>query len=195
MMLRIPFSTTLLAAVVLALVALAARAEDNRPPTGFTALFTGKDLTGWKADSAGHWKAENGMLIFDGKGQDVASEQSFGDFILLIDWKLAERGNSGIFLRGGPQVEIWDPARWWKFGSGGIYPEHHKPLKDADKPIGEWNHFEIKVVKNAVTVRLNDELVLNAYECKFRTPTGPLRLQAHGTPLWFKNIYIKELKD
>jgi type 1 glutamine amidotransferase len=48
-------------------------------------------------------------------------------------------------------------------------------------------------VKNAVTVRLNGELVLDRYECKFASSTGPQRLQAHGTPLWFKNIYIKEL--
>ena len=174
---------------------VAGEPKDNVPPAGFNALFNGKDLEGWTENGKAptHWKAEDGVLVFDGKGRDIATAESFGDFILLIDWKLGERGNSGVFLRGGPQVEIWDPARWWKFGSGGIYPEQHKPLKDADKPIGEWNRFEIKVVKNAVTVTLNGVLTLDAYECKFSKPSGPMRLQAHGTPLWFKNIYIKPL--
>ena len=70
----------------------------------------------------------------------------------------------------------------------------HKPLKVADKPAGEWNHFEIKLEKGLVTVHLNGELVLDKFECKFRKPTGPLVLQHHGTPLWFKNIYLKDLK-
>ena len=175
----------------LALFSTTAAAEDNQPPAGFTALFNGQDMTGWKADPEGHWKAESGVIVYDGKATNLVSEKSFGDFILLIDWKVEKGGNSGIFLRGGPQVEIWDNQ---SMGSGGIYPQHHKPLKVADKPAGQWNHFEIKLEKGFVTVRLNGELVLDKFECKFSKPVGPLVLQHHGTPLWFKNIYIKELK-
>jgi hypothetical protein len=116
-------------AVVAAMVAAtavqsnrAAAAEDNQPPEGFTALFNGKDLTGWKADPQGHWKAENGVMVYDGKAGNLATEKSFGDFILLMDWKIEKGGNSGVFLRGGPQVEICDNQ---EIGSGGIYPQHH----------------------------------------------------------------------
>jgi hypothetical protein len=175
----------------IALLSMAAGAEDNQPPAGYTSLFNGKDMTGWKADPEGHWKAENGIMVYDGKAKDLVSEGTFGDFVLLIDWKIEKGGNSGIFLRGEPQVEIWDNR---SMGSGGIYPQHHKPLKVADKPAGQWNHFEIKLEKGFVTVHLNGELVLDKFECKLSKPTGPFVLQHHGTPLWFKNIYIKELK-
>jgi hypothetical protein len=67
-------------------------------------------------------------------------------------------------------------------------------LKAADKPFGEWNPFEIKLEKGLVTVHLNGELVLDNFKCQFRELTGPIVLQHQGTPLWFKNIYIKELK-
>jgi hypothetical protein len=182
-------STALVGCFVL--FATVARAEDNCPPPGFTSLFNGKDMSGWKADSEGHWKADGGVMTYDGKAKNLASEKDFGDFILLVDWKIEKGGNSGIFLRGESQVEIWNNT---SVGSGGIYPQHHKPLKVADKPAGQWNHFEIQVEKGVVTVHLNGESVLDQFECKFKKPSGPLVLQHHGTPLWFKNIYIKELK-
>lgn len=182
-------SMTLLTSV--ALLSTAAGAEDNQPPTGFTALFNGRDMTGWKADSEGHWKADNGVMVYDGKAKNLVSEKTFGDFILLIDWKIEKGGNSGIFLRGESQVEIWDNR---SMGSGGIYPQAHKPLKVADKPVGQWNHFEIRLEKGFVTVQLNGELVLDKFACKLSKPAGPLVLQHHGTPLWFKSIYVKELK-
>jgi len=182
-------STVLLS--VIAIFSTAAGAEDNQPPASFTSLFNGKDMSGWKADPQRHWKADGGVMVYDGKAKNLVSERAFSDFILLIDWKIEKGGNSGIFLRGEPQVEIWDNQ---SMGSGGIYPQHHKPLKVADKPAGQWNHFEIQLEKGLVTVHLNGELVLDKFECKFSKPAGPLVLQHHGTPLWFKNIYIKELK-
>ena len=95
----------------------AAGAEDNQLPAGFTSLFNGKDMSGWKADPEGHWKADGGVMVYDGKAKNLVSEKAFGDFILLIDWKIEKGGNSGIFLRGEPQVEIWDNQ---SMGSGGI---------------------------------------------------------------------------
>jgi hypothetical protein len=74
------------------------------------------------------------------------------------------------------------------------YPQHHTPLKVADKPAGEWNHFEIEVENGLVTVHLNGELVLDQLECKFSKPAGPLVLQHHGTPLWFKNIRTPDIQ-
>ena len=174
-----------------AVFATAPAAEDNQPPAGFAALFNGQDMTGWKADPEGHWKADQGVLVYDGKAKNLVSEQEFSDFVLLIDWKIEKGGNSGIFLRGQSQVEIWDNQT---MGSGGIYPQQHKPLKVADKPAGQWNHFEIQLEKGFATVKLNGELVLDQFECKLNKPAGPLVLQHHGTPLWFKNIFIKELK-
>jgi len=194
-------------------------ASTNSPPEGFTQLFNGHDLSGWKEDDgSGHWRAENGLLIYDGGGwqpapntvfqRNLHTEKEYGDFILLIDWKIEKDGNSGIFLRGDlhqnesgqVQVEIWDRTAVVyssPLGSGGIVGytvKEQAPLRTVDHPVGEWNHFEIRVQQDLVTVRLNEELVLDRFAANFQ-PRGPIILQHHGSPLWFKNIYIKELSS
>lgn len=203
--------------------------EDNVPPKGFKALFNGKDLAGWKglvknpkerakmspqelatAQKAAdenmrqHWSVDNGVLIFDGnnKGGPLCTDKDYGDFEMLVDWKIKEKGDSGIYLRGSPQVQIWD-IELFNTGSGGLYNNKEnpsKPLKTADKPIGEWNTFKIKMVGEKVTVHLNDELVVdnvtleNFWEReKPIYPTGQIELQNHGNTLYFKNIYIREI--
>jgi hypothetical protein len=199
--------------------------KDNTPPKGFQALFNGKDLTGWqglvelpdraklkpeqlaaKQKAANekylpHWTVRDGVLNYDGKGQSLQTVKDYGNFELWVDWKIGKAGDSGIYLRGNPQVQIWDKPE----GSGGLYnnKEHpSKPLKVADKPIGEWNTFRIIMVGDKVTVYLNGELVVdqvpleNYWERGKPLPaTGPIELQHHGDHLWFKNIYIKELNS
>ena len=212
---------------ILTMVALPAVAEDNVPPEGFTALFNGKDLTGWKglvgnpksraamtpeqlaesqkqADDVmrSGWSVEDGVLVFSGKGQSLCTEKDYGDFELYVDWKIKENGDSGIYLRGSPQVQIWDPSQH-KVGSGGLYNNKinpSKPAKIADNPIGEWNTFWIKMVGDKVWVKLNGELIVdnvtmeNYWERdKPIYPSGQIELQNHGNTLWFKNVYIKEL--
>ena len=108
-------------ATVVVCVALPAAAADNMPPEGFTALFNGRDLSGWKDDETGHWRAQDGVLVYDGQSDHLFTEKAYGDFVLLIDWKIEDGGNSGIFLRGEAQVEIWDNRDYGTdMGSGGI---------------------------------------------------------------------------
>ncbi|MCK4873963.1 MAG: DUF1080 domain-containing protein [Phycisphaerales bacterium] len=197
---------------------------DNTPPTGFTSLFNGKDLTGWKGlvanppqraamtrseladaqaradeDMRAHWHAIDGVLVFDGKGQNLCTSRDYGDFELLVDWKIEPKGDSGIYLRGSPQVQIWEHAD----GSGGVYNNQanpSRPLVYADNPPGEWNTFRILMRGERVTVHLNDVLVVdnvvmeNYWERdKPIYPTGAIELQNHGNSLYFKNIYIRGL--
>lgn len=203
------------------------RAKDNTPPPGFVALFNGEDLAGWKglvadpptrakmspeefakAQKAAdekmrvHWKAEDGVIVFDGKGDSLCTAKDYGDFEMFVDWKILPHGDSGVYLRGCPQVQIWDPADWPE-GSGGLYNNQKnpsKPSKRADKPIGEWNSFRIKMIGDKVTVWLNNELVVdnvtmeNYWERgKPIYPTGQIELQNHGNTLYFKNIYLREM--
>ena len=203
------------------------QAADNTPPKGFTALFNGKDLGGWKGlvgdpktraqmpadelakrqakaddDMRAHWKVVDGVLVFDGKGQSLCTAKDYGDFELYVDWKIMPDGDSGIYLRGSPQVQIWDAGRG-KIGSGGLYNnEKHpsRPTKIADKPVGQWNTFWIEMVGDRVTVKLNGELVVdNVVMENFSEPdkpiypTGQIELQNHGSTLWFKNVYLREL--
>ncbi len=201
-------------------------ADDNSPPEGFVALFNGNDLSGWKglvadpkkraeltpdqleqaqvaanAKMQDHWTVVDGMIRYDGLGghNHLCTVNDFGDFELLVDWKISKGGDSGIYLRGAPQVQIWDREE----GSAGLYnnKEHpSKPSTVADKPVGEWNTFRIRMVGANVTVHLNDQLVVdnvvmeNYWERdKPIYPSGQIELQSHGSELFFKNIYIREI--
>ena len=195
-------SWIILLGVLLVLVtATVQAAEDlNVPPEGFTALFNGKDLSGWKVTPklAEHWKVEDGVLVYDGKGGSLVTEKEFADFILYVDWKIQKGGDSGIFPRGAPQVQIWDIDRNPE-GSGGLWNNKQhpsKPLVPADNPVGQWNTFKIQMTGENVTVHLNDKLVVDntPLDTLRGRKTGPIVLQHHGNPLWFRNIYIKELK-
>jgi hypothetical protein len=151
-----------------------------------------------------HWQAVDGVFVFDGKGQSLCTMQDYGDFELYVDWKIKEKGDSGIYLRGSPQVQIWDP-NLRNIGSGGLFNNQKNPsnpLKTADNPVGEWNTFRIKMVGEKVTVWLNGELVVdnvtleNYWERdKPIYPTGQIELQNHGNTLYFKNIYIREIPE
>jgi hypothetical protein len=192
--------TILLSAAMFFAAGVAVAAEEaaklNTPPEGFTALFNGKDLTNWKVTPklAEHWKVVDGVIVYDGKSGDLVTEKNYGNFILYVDWKIAKGGDSGIFLRGAPQVQIWDN----KEGSGGLWnnpKDSSKPAAFADNKIGEWNTFKIQLVGEKVTVHLNGKLVVdNVVMVPIKgKKTGPIVLQNHGNPLWFRNIYVKEL--
>jgi hypothetical protein len=203
------------------------KVRKNDPPEGFKTLFNGKDLHGWKglvenplvraamdpqrlasaqahADSSmrAHWSVVDGTLVFDGKGESLCTAKDFEDFEMLVDWKIEKDGDSGIYLRGSPQVQIWDPAKWPE-GSGGLYNNQKgqaKPLLRADNPIGEWNTFRIKMIGERMTVYLNDVLVVDSVALENywdRTipifPGGQIELQSHSTPLFFRNIFIREI--
>jgi hypothetical protein len=206
-------------ALVAGVALSAARAGDSKdgvrkPPPGFTSLFDGKSLEHWKVDKtqAKSWKVEDGTIYYTGKGgRNLATARHYKDFELWVDWKITKGGDSGIYLRGQPQVQIWDSdvlsgglAEDKGKGSGGLWnnPKKapgHFPLVNADRKPGEWNTFYIKMVGDKVTVKLNDKLVVdNAVFLplgKKAPAEGPIELQVHGSPLWFRNIFVKELKS
>jgi len=200
----------------------------------YVSMFNGKDLTGWKglvenpikraqmsakelaakqeiADKKmrENWKAEDGSLVFSGHGDNIATVKHYGDFELILDWKLDKNGkepDAGVYLRGTPQVQMWDISRTdvgAQVGSGGLYnnqKHESKPSKVADNPLGEWNNMKIKMVGEKVWVWLNGELVvdnviLENYWDRNQSifPTEQIELQAHGSRVWYRDIFIKEL--
>ncbi len=217
----------------------------NEPPPGFTALFNGRDLTGWRGGDTydhrkllalpeaertalirkwtasmtevnpqtgkPHWYVENGELVNDGQGAYATTERDFGDFELLVEYKTVPRADSGIYLRGVPQVQIWDYTEQAKFGlgadkgSGGLWNNSpgapgKDPLVRADRPFGEWNRFRILMVGSRVSVWLNDLLVVdhavleNYYDRKLPVPkTGPIQLQTHGGEIRWRNVFLREI--
>jgi hypothetical protein len=210
----------------------------SNAPKGFSPLFNGKDLAGWwglgtvspkkwreqskekldaqiKAslpDIHKHWTAKDGILINDGKGKYLTTLKNYGDFELLVDYKTVAKADSGIYLRGVPQVQIWDYTKAggkWKIGadkgSGGLWNNNKgskgkDPLVLADKPFGQWNHFRIILAGDITTIYLNDKLVVdhavmhNYFDRKGGMPKdGPIQLQTHGGEIQWKNIFIREI--
>lgn len=201
---------------------------------GFVPLFNGKDLSGWKglvgnpktraamppsdleaaqkvADEkmSAHWKVVDGVLEFDGKGDSLCTTKDYGDFELFVDWKILEGGDSGIYLRGSPQVQIWDTNFEAYFqhgaekGSGAFWNNAKNPRfpsAKADKPVGEWNTFFIRMIGERASIYLNGQLVVdnvvmeNLWERdKPIYRTGQIELQNHGNTLFFRNISIREI--
>jgi len=225
---------------------------DNKVPAalakdGFTALFNGKDLTGWQAlidigtlkFGAGlnpadllklspaekaakqkesndtylkHWSVVNGILVFDGVqadrlnphvekgGQNLQTVKEYGDVDLYVDWCVDDGADSGVYLKNSPQVQIWFQAP----GSGGLYNNKvgaKNPLVVADHPAGHWNTFHIiQRDSDMTTIWLNGQLVVDnvkmEYYWDYSKPLparGNIELQYHGSKLYWKNIYVKEL--
>src|SRR5439155_24170785 len=73
-----------------------------------------------------HWKVEDGVIVFDGHGRSLATAKEYRDFEMLVDWKIRPGGDSGIYLRGSPQVQIWDFTKHPE-GSGGLYNNQKNP--------------------------------------------------------------------
>jgi len=228
-------------ATALGIAPHAPAADGVEPPQGFTALFNGKDLAGWHGrqrdldprklaamseeertkklaewneDARKHWSVEGGDLVNDGHGVYLTTDKEYGDIELLIDYKTVPKADSGIYLRGTPQVQIWDATssgplfnKGAEKGSGGLFNNSQNapgrdPLVLADKPFGEWNRFRIIQVGARTTVYLNDKFVVDHanmenYWEKDRSnplfPRGVIQLQTHGGEIRWKNIYVREI--
>lgn len=208
--------------------------DENKTEVGFEPIFNSKDLTGWKGlvdnpikrgkmsakelataqanadkEAAKSWVVENGELLFTGKGDNLCTVTQYGDFEMLVDWKLypGSEPDAGIYLRGTPQVQMWDISRTnvgAEVGSGGLYnnqTHESKPLKVADLKLGEWNTFYIKMIGDRVTVYLNGELVTDHVILEnYWNRNLPIfakeqiELQAHGSEVAYRDIYIKEIE-
>ena len=228
----LPIITTALAAVASPL-----RAADPVPPTGFRAIFNGKDLSGWygwnphssvkltgekleanlkqqRVDFPNHWRVDNGELVNAGTGPYATTNEEFGDIELLIEYKTVPHADSGIYLRGTPQVQIWDknqvfdekkPDRKPHLGSGGLFNNTpntpgRDPLVLADKEFGEWNKLRIIQVGARTWVWLNDKVVVdgNVMEnfwdrAKSLPAKGPIMLQTHGGEIRWRNLFVREI--
>ncbi|MFA5328453.1 MAG: DUF1080 domain-containing protein [Prolixibacteraceae bacterium] len=205
---------------------------ENMPKEiGYVSIFDGKDLDGWhglvknpvarakmskeelakeqaKADvkMLNNWSVKDNCIVFNGEGDNLCTKKMYGDFEMLVDWRISKNGDSGIYLRGTPQVQIWDTSRvdvGAQVGSGGLYNNQKnpgKPLVLADNAIGDWNTFRIKMIGDRVTVYLNGVLVVNNVVMEnYWDRSIPIfakdaiELQAHGTDLAFRNLFVKEL--
>ena len=233
-------------AVILGLAAITCGAagaplQKATTPKGFTSLFDGKDLTGWRGRQPNydptveaklpkeehaakqaawntardlHWRVDTdkGEIVSDGQSPHLATAKDYGDFEFYVDWLMVSpNGDSGVYLRGYPQVQVWDPDNPREVkngapkGSGALWNDNPEnpgkwPLVKADNPVGQWNSFKIKMIGPRVWVSLNDKVTVDGQVLENffdRTQPvvarGPIELQTHGSEVRFRNIYIREI--
>ena len=198
--------------------ATAARADEK---TDFTALFNGKDLSGWeikqsKGNIKDYWSVTDGILTAKAGTGWIGTTKEYGDFILRVEWRIQEGGNSGVFLRvpgvkdgtspsqTGVEIQILDDNSDKYKGklkpyqySGSIYT-----FVPCSKPVfkgaGEWNTFEITCQGDKIAVVYNGEKVAEADASKIeelgkRPKRGLIGLQNHSSPVEFRKVEIKVL--
>jgi hypothetical protein len=213
-------------------------ASEPEVPEGFVALFNGRDLEGWwglgtedpakwqalppedlqrkrtasMADIQKHWRVETGVLVNDGQGLYLTTLKDYTDFELWVEYKTVAKADSGIYLRGIPQVQIWDTTEAggkWNIGadrgSGGLWNNSpgaagKDPQVLADRPFGEWNQFRIRMVGERVTILFNGQCVVqharleNYFDRQRPLPrSGPIQLQTHGGEILWRNIFLREI--
>ena len=193
---------------------------------GFTRLFNAKDLTGWKASGKMEdWGVDGTTLYTKGGGGGwLMTDKEYGDFEVYVDFKMPAEGggNSGVAIRApfegdaaykGMEIQLLDDA--WH-----LDPAHFKglkpvqltgaiygvvpPLREALKPVGEWNTIHITAKGRQVTVELNGVKTVDAnlddHKDAFGAHPGLTRdkghigLQSHSNRVEFRNIYVKELQ-
>ena len=143
--------------------------------------YKSKSIRGGLVDAKGnltqehienHWRVENRELVNDGKGLYLTTDSDYGDFELMLEYKALPEGDSGVYLRGIPQVQIWDagsadPNGLGKsLGSGGLWNNGKgapgkDPARKMDRALGEWNSFKIRMLGERVTVIFNGETVVD----------------------------------
>ena len=174
----------MITAALLATMALA-NAQEQKAEEGFTSLFNGKDLTGWKYGKRGNgehkdgvgYQVENGVIFSTVKdGGNLYTEKEYGDFVFRFDFKLTANANNGIGIRApgegdaayvGMEIQVLDD-------SGSAYQklqpyQYHGSIYDLvackrgfQKPVGEWNEEEIQAKGRQIKVTLNGTVIVDA---------------------------------
>ena len=192
------------------LAPLVAAQDKSKPDDGFTPLFNGKDLTGWRLIKAGDdngWSAQDGVLmnrVSKEKGKhfgNLRTDAEFEDFNLKLEVRTLDKSNSGIYLRGIYEVQIME-------SHGKPVDSHHMgalysritPSVAAEKPVGEWQTLDITLVDRHLTVILNGQTIIDnqpVLGCTGGAMTinefkpGPIFLQGDHTNVDYRNMVLR----
>jgi hypothetical protein len=196
-----------------------ASAASAQTPEGFTPLFNGKDLFGWKSTGKKDvWGADTGVLyVAGGGGGWLLTDKEYGDYELRLQYKLPKMGNSGVALRTPPsgdpayvgmEIQLIDDENWkglqtWQH-TGSIY-NVVAAKKINNRPIGEWNKLRIVCKGRNVMVENNGDVLVDANledyvkEHAKKHPgilrdKGHIGFQSYNFRVEFRDIVIRELK-
>lgn len=186
-------------------------AEPGKPPSDAIVLFDGKNLDAFtQKGKEPQWKVENGYAEVTRTGE-IVSKQSFGDAQLHIEWAAPSevkgsgqgRGNSGVYLGNYCEVQVLDSFENDTYPGGQASALYGKtpPLVNASRKPGEWQTYDI-ILHTAkgdqpahITVLHNGVVVHHAYPLGKKSDKWNLKLQDHGNPVRYRNIWVRELED
>lgn len=176
-------------------------------------LFNGRDLTGWRLiepQAVNGWVAESGALVnrpvqVEGQPQkrygNIRTEREFEDFNLKLDVRVPEHSNSGIYLRGIYEVQVFDSHGQPPSGSGmGAIYSRITPSRAAEKPAGEWQSMDITLLDRHVTVVLNGVTIIDNQPLEGCTGgaltsdefrPGPIYLQGDHGAVDYRNLVLR----
>jgi Domain of Unknown Function (DUF1080) len=170
-------------------------------------LFNGHDMSGWHVrDSvkAETWRVADGVMENTPHGTDIVTDQKFTDFKLHVEFKMVEKSNSGVYLRGRYEVQIED--------NFGLEPESHRiggvygfitPSSNPAKKAGEWQTYDITLIGRTVLVVFNGKTIIDSAEIPGITggaldssegAPGPIMLQGDHEKIYYRNIVITPAK-
>ena len=168
-------------------------------------LFNGRDLTGWHPlGKQNQWQVKNGVLLSPKSGSNLATDATFTDFKLHIEFRYPAGSNSGVYLRGRHEVQIEDGKGTdpWVGGLGAVYG-FIAPSEQVAKAPGEWQSYDITLVGRMVTLVANGKTVIcnreipgitgGALDSKEGEP-GPFYLQGDHGPIEYRNIVVTPAK-
>ena len=184
--------------------------------TGWVDLFNGRDLTGWR--TTGNWVVADGVITLHPRpGEEgwqrydayLTSEKVYRNFVLEVEFAFEPAGNSGVFLRVGDladhvrsgfEIQILDTHGLEKPGHhdcGGVI-RAAAPLRNAVRPAGEWNRYQIVLKDSHLVVFLNGELIqafdLARSAMRDRPMAGHISFQDEAKVVSYRAIRIKELE-
>ena len=174
---------------------------------GWTVLFNGKDLTGWKSVGRGHWTVEEGVIVGRNDPEKpgnywLVTDEEYDDFTLRLKFWITPNGNSGVAIRDpsraqgpktpahmGYEIQILD-RKGTKMPTGSIYTI--QPAVDGLHRSGEWNEMEIRCQGPRIEVWVNGTKAAETEHT--RSARGDLGLQIHDKDavVKFRDILIKK---
>jgi hypothetical protein len=199
-------------ALILALAAAAQMAAGS----GWTSLFNGKDLSGWKKNGDEKWVVDQGTILGESTANKygyLTTDKTYTNFVLRLKFKGEVEGNSGVFVHSritgvnpehgpdieGMQVEV-DPGKGKH--TGGLYESGGRgwvamPTAEGENALkpGEWNVLEVSVQGSHITTNLNGVKIVDYTDPSPKFPDGVIALQIHtggGVKMRWKDIEIKE---
>lgn len=188
---------------------------------GEIALFDGSTMTGWTHHLHGGgamedtWRIEDGIIICNGNPAGyIRTENDYTNYVLKLEWRFnpvtKQAGNSGVLLRLIGEDKVWpksveaqlmsgNAGDFWNIGDFGMKTDparlngrNTKKLRVAERPVGEWNEYEIIVNGGDVRVIVNGDEINHAWDVDI--VSGKIGLQSEGAEIHFRNIRLAPLE-